>query len=186
MYHTTPPVAPTKENDDVVTEMPVFKPYKSQIGANGKRDSVRDILLHLIGQDSLSLDSDGLTPNKPATKFNVGDKVICHLKNGDLNAIVKFIGKTQFGSGIWVGVELTTGEGKNDGEIQGVRYFTCPEKKGLFLRPTMLEKDTLSSSIPLNPPHVEVPPPPQNTRIRSASLPVPIGIFIIYNSNSSK
>lgn len=47
---------------------------------------------------------------------------------------IKFIGKTSFGHGTWIGVELETAAGINDGSINEVRYFTCAEKKGVFVR----------------------------------------------------
>mmetsp|Transcript_8034 Transcript_8034/g.20265 ORF Transcript_8034/g.20265 Transcript_8034/m.20265 type:complete len:124 (+) Transcript_8034:120-491(+) len=34
----------------------------------------------------------------------------------------------------WVGVELDTAVGKHDGSVNGVRYFTCPDNCGLFVK----------------------------------------------------
>ena len=51
---------------------------------------------------------------------------------------VRFIGTTRFAAGVWVGVELTRGTGKNDGSVDGERYFQCEAKHGLFLRPSQL------------------------------------------------
>lgn len=48
--------------------------------------------------------------------------------------IVRFIGMTQFASGIWYGIELNRPFGKNDGSIQGVRYFHCQEQHGIFVQ----------------------------------------------------
>lgn len=48
---------------------------------------------------------------------------------------VKFVGKTSFCDGLWVGVKLDDNLGKNDGSVQGVRYFTCAAGHGVFLRP---------------------------------------------------
>lgn len=47
---------------------------------------------------------------------------------------IRFIGKTKFGNGIWIGVELEDTVGINDGSIMDVRYFTCPKNKGVFVR----------------------------------------------------
>lgn len=40
--------------------------------------------------------------------------------------------------GVWVGIELDDAKGKNDGSVQGIRYFTCPENHGIFARPDRL------------------------------------------------
>jgi dynactin complex subunit len=48
---------------------------------------------------------------------------------------VRFIGEAHRGPGLWLGVELGDGSGKNDGSIDGKRYFTCLPKHGLFVRP---------------------------------------------------
>lgn len=48
--------------------------------------------------------------------------------------IVRFIGMTQFSPGIWYGIELSRPLGKNDGIVQGVRYFQCPPACGVFIQ----------------------------------------------------
>uniref|UniRef100_A0A4W4GKM8 Dynactin subunit 1 n=1 Tax=Electrophorus electricus TaxID=8005 RepID=A0A4W4GKM8_ELEEL len=47
---------------------------------------------------------------------------------------VAYIGTTLFASGKWVGVILEEPKGKNDGTVQGKRYFTCLENHGIFVR----------------------------------------------------
>ena len=67
----------------------------------------------------------------------VGDEV--SVTNAHLPAIVRYVGETHFAQGLWCGVELlnpdpTTGEprGKNDGTVDGVKYFVCPPNTGMF------------------------------------------------------
>lgn len=53
-------------------------------------------------------------------------------------ATVRFIGTTRFAVGDWIGVELTDGTGKNDGAVQGERYFECEPGFGMFVRPSAI------------------------------------------------
>ena len=47
---------------------------------------------------------------------------------------IRFIGPTKFAHGVWIGVELDQPFGKNDGSLNNVRYFTCPENRGVFVK----------------------------------------------------
>ncbi|XP_041841504.1 kinesin-like protein KIF13B isoform X1 [Melanotaenia boesemani] len=51
---------------------------------------------------------------------------------------VRYIGATQFAGGLWVGVELDTPVGKNDGSVGGHRYFQCKPGYGVLVRPDRL------------------------------------------------
>ena len=59
--------------------------------------------------------------------------------NGKFGA-VRFIGETEFASGEWIGVELDKPEGKNDGQVQDKRYFTCPANHGMFVKKAQVRK----------------------------------------------
>lgn len=48
-------------------------------------------------------------------------------------AVVRYLGPVSGTSGTFVGVELGSPVGKNDGVAFGTRYFTCPPNYGLFL-----------------------------------------------------
>lgn len=52
---------------------------------------------------------------------------------------VAYIGNTLFASGKWVGVILDEAKGKNDGTVQGKRYFTCEENHGIFVRQSQVK-----------------------------------------------
>ncbi|KAF9454449.1 hypothetical protein P691DRAFT_808593 [Macrolepiota fuliginosa MF-IS2] len=48
---------------------------------------------------------------------------------------VRYIGQTNFSKGTWVGIEYDEPIGKNNGSVQGERYFECRQKYGVFVRP---------------------------------------------------
>ena len=75
-------------------------------------------------------------------EYQVGQSV--ELSDGR-TATVRFAGSTHFAAGEWVGVELDDATGKNDGKVQGQRYFACPQGYGMFIRPnvaTIIEQPT--------------------------------------------
>lgn len=74
--------------------------------------------------------------------FQIGQTVELH---DGRTATVQFIGNAHFASGDWLGVELEDASGKNDGAVQGQRYFVCEPGHGMFVRPAaavVLEQPT--------------------------------------------
>ena len=63
--------------------------------------------------------------------LSIGDKVLVNSNIGTL----RYIGETAFAEGVWLGVELAEPAGKNNGSVDGKKYFTCPEQRGIFVRP---------------------------------------------------
>ncbi|KAI0370083.1 dynactin [Pilatotrama ljubarskyi] len=53
--------------------------------------------------------------------------------------IVRFAGATSFAAGKWIGIELSEPSGKNDGSVQGVKYFSCKPNYGVFVRPSQVK-----------------------------------------------
>uniref|UniRef100_A0A1I7YLY5 CAP-Gly domain-containing protein n=1 Tax=Steinernema glaseri TaxID=37863 RepID=A0A1I7YLY5_9BILA len=56
----------------------------------------------------------------PQFGFDIGDRVLC---SGGKVGICRYLDDTEFAAGVWAGIELTNGIGKNDGSVQGKRYF---------------------------------------------------------------
>ncbi len=52
--------------------------------------------------------------------WRVGDR--CFV-GGTRAGRVAYVGTTKFAAGAWVGVNLDAADGKNDGSVNGVRYF---------------------------------------------------------------
>merc|ERR1719197_1704705 len=46
---------------------------------------------------------------------------------------VKWIGTLPNQEGNWFGISLGEGQGDGDGSYNGIRYFKCPENKGIFV-----------------------------------------------------
>ncbi|XP_041635097.1 dynactin subunit 1-like isoform X2 [Cheilinus undulatus] len=87
---------------------------------------------------------------------------------------VAYIGATLFASGKWVGVILNEAKGKNDGTVQGKRYFTCEENHGIFVRQSQLtvvedgssatSPDTPESGSAKTPKQKDIPETPKLTK----------------------
>ncbi|XP_061714151.1 tubulin-folding cofactor B [Cydia pomonella] len=54
---------------------------------------------------------------------------------GVRRATVRYNGPLEGAKGLWIGVQYDEPRGKNDGEVNGKRYFTCPPKYGGFVKP---------------------------------------------------
>ena len=49
--------------------------------------------------------------------------------------VIRYIGNALFAAGGWLGLELPDDKGKNDGSVNGERYFECQPGFGIFVRP---------------------------------------------------
>ncbi|KAJ7811781.1 CAP Gly-rich domain-containing protein, partial [Mycena olivaceomarginata] len=58
--------------------------------------------------------------------------------------VVRFFGLMSLMAGKWIGIELYEPNGKNDGSVAGVSYFTCKPNYGIFVRTSQI-RDTFGS-----------------------------------------
>ncbi|XP_021259699.1 centrosome-associated protein 350 isoform X2 [Numida meleagris] len=73
--------------------------------------------------------------------FSIGDRVlVSKVQPGTL----RFKGVTKFAKGFWAGVELDKPEGNNNGTYDGIKYFDCKEKHGIFAPPQKISRITES------------------------------------------
>lgn len=84
----------------------------------------------------------GLTPDDTEPGINpnltISSRVQVDMSgNGILlrRGIVRYIGAVEFARGAWVGIEYDEPVGKNDGSVDGKRYFSCRMKYGGFVKP---------------------------------------------------
>lgn len=130
----------------------------STLPAQGKQNHREPREPHIAASDRAQLVSLPFTPPGAAMgDFLVGD----HVEVGGYAAIVRFVGQTHFSPGDWIGVELETPQGKNDGAVQGERYFNCPPNRGMFVRPII-------------PRLMERPAPPTAVKRASIIAPTPV------------
>lgn len=67
-------------------------------------------------------------------KLHEGSQVL--LTSSSEMGIIRYIGPTDFAPGIWLGLELRSAKGKNDGSVGDKRYFTCKPNYGVLVRPS--------------------------------------------------
>ncbi|KAG8709992.1 hypothetical protein FRC09_000365, partial [Ceratobasidium sp. 395] len=85
----------------------------------------------------------GRSLSRAGQEFDVGDAV--RIESLGMEGTLQFMGEIEGKSGIWAGVELApafAGRGKNDGSVNGIHYFTCAPKCGVFTLPNKLSAPT--------------------------------------------
>jgi dynactin complex subunit len=111
----------------------------------------------------------------------LGSRVIVNGKGGT----VRYKGEPSFATGIWLGVELHEPNGKNDGEVQGIRYFSCKPLHGLFCKPTLAKLDNSSQNTTINVTDDVAPAPENDSATVAASSPRPPAAAVITSPSST-
>ncbi len=102
---------------------------------------------HLDSPSPDTSDSEGSSSHKDIsvqpTLRDVGKRVLYYSSADKKHkyGTLRFIGETEFSSGMWCGVELNNNSGKNNGTCKGIRYFTCDVNHGVFVPLNKLEMD---------------------------------------------
>ncbi|CAK9822082.1 Tubulin-folding cofactor B [Anthophora retusa] len=66
----------------------------------------------------------------------IGDRCeVCVPNQPKRRATIMYVGKTEFKEGWWVGVKYDEPRGKNNGTVNGKKYFECLPKYGGFVKP---------------------------------------------------
>ncbi|KAJ2764743.1 hypothetical protein IWQ56_004374 [Coemansia nantahalensis] len=88
------------------------------------------------GESAMSVDVEDEFEQE-ARGITAGSRCEVAVPGADLRrrGTVRFVGKTDFRRGYWVGVEYDEPVGKNDGTVDGRTYFTCAPEHGSFVRP---------------------------------------------------
>ena len=105
---------------------PVVPATITNTDINNSNTSTTDI--HTItggGGGSVTSSDVDVYPNN----LTIGQTVKVKGKDVLTQGEIRFIGVTAFAAGYWVGLELTSGVGKNDGSVMGQRYFQCNNNK---------------------------------------------------------
>ncbi|KAI0085120.1 hypothetical protein BDY19DRAFT_967250 [Irpex rosettiformis] len=94
---------------------------------------------------SASRTSDVFTRSSSRTGkvFDIGDNV--RVESLGFEGILRYLGEIDGKAGTFAGVELNAGfagKGKNDGSVNGKRYFSCPPVCGIFILSTKLSAPT--------------------------------------------
>ncbi|XP_069464812.1 CAP-Gly domain-containing linker protein 4 isoform X2 [Ambystoma mexicanum] len=81
-----------------------------------------------------SWSSTATTSAEGNVKLHEGSQVL--LTSSSEMAIIRYIGLTDFAQGVWLGLELRSAKGKNDGSVGDKRYFQCKQNYGVLVRPS--------------------------------------------------
>ncbi|KAF2263231.1 hypothetical protein CC78DRAFT_617903 [Lojkania enalia] len=91
--------------------------------------------------------------------------------NDGRKGIIRFMGDIHVAKGQFLGIELPDATGKNDGSVQGERYFECGTGHGLFVRPAGVTRIISQPAPPKPAPRPTSRPSSISTRPQSTVKP---------------
>ncbi|SCZ99276.1 BZ3500_MvSof-1268-A1-R1_Chr3-1g05919 [Microbotryum saponariae] len=122
--------------------------YEARSGAPFPRGHARDTVLafkqrHQLGRFAPTVDSSHelVASQRTQLPVNLIPGARCEVALSDVlsrRGTVRFLGPTQFGpqdETVWVGIEWDEPVGKNDGSVDGVKYFEAKPLRASFVRP---------------------------------------------------
>ena len=118
------------------TPMTLTEPEEVETGQEGQE---RDETGHDAHPESPPLSAHDASPppslrdEEEQPVFELGQRVLI---GSVMAGSVRYVGRTHFAEGLWVGVELDLPKGINDGSKDGHRYFSCEPDHGLFAPPS--------------------------------------------------
>ena len=132
-------------------------------GVEGQLKPVKGVSAGARAKIIIYLSSSAGSSNAP-TSLREGTRVTVAGKDKTLHGVVRFFGGTSFASGEWVGVELDTPDGRNDGSKNGTAYFSCEADHGIFVRKSQVRPNTGGSGLHHTQSHTRTRTPHARTR----------------------
>ena len=125
----------------VLLGLPTLSVHADRLRLADRKDKV-------ILSQGMVKEGETLKARQVAPLLSVGTRVIVH---GKFTGVVRFVGRTAFGDPTiktWYGIMLDAPMGKNNGSVNGIRYFKAAPWHGLFTLPANVKRleHTLSSS----------------------------------------
>lgn len=112
----------------------------------------------------------------------VGESVL--VRPYSYSGVIAYVGLTEFASGIWIGIELDAPTGKNDGAVNGHRYFNCRPKCGIFVKVDKLIQDRRGRALRSYSKQEPAPPPPPPSAPIRRSVSRGEGLHYLHRSRS--
>jgi len=140
-----------KKSDNLCFELTKDMMKSKALSTNEMSDTDTDSLCSYGSKPETSSlhESSSYTNSQSSSKLPdwliIGESI--RISPDSKTGVIAFIGPTNFAPGIWVGVVLDTPQGKNDGSVNGIQYFSCKPKYGIFVKADKLKLDPRGRSL---------------------------------------